>query len=303
MCMMKKDFFLFIGVATFIAFAVINVQSVSAASYPVASIVNYDEVSNEILITRADVNEVKANALLYPSDQISGEDLSKVQVQCGPYTKCVRMDEGVYMVVYNPPPWIVDVTEDLLQRFFGHWDSVEEIYLGAARGASVLPELLQQPGTSATLMPDVAVHFNWKITANGKLIIKDENGGIVAEKVVQGMSDIDIIPNQLGLHSGQKYYWQVEGLPEEYSFMVLDKENAQRIQLGLDSVVHEGESDSEKNIRQAAYLQLLSDTYPTSFDLYWLSAQLASEVQDNMLRQKQIVILLKYQHHLDQKVK
>ena len=197
------------GKRKFMVFLVLVValmlSNLASAADPVAIIVDFEKVEDGLSIERASSDSGGKTALLYPSDKISGSNLSQVTVRCGPYAKCVSVGDGVFQVVYDPPSVITSVTEAVVNRYFGYWNSVEDFYLGSSRGA------VQEP--------------------------------------------------------------------------VLE-------------VSHKNLAPAQKMIWQAAFLQVLSDSYPKKYDLYWLSGQLARQVRDKNLMGRKNLILTKCQQHL-----
>ena len=283
----------------FVVFLVLVValmcSSLASAADPVAIIVDFEKVEDGLTIERADSDSGGKTALLYPSDKISGSNLSQVTVRCGPYAKCVSVGDGVFQVVYDPPSVITSVTEAVVNKYFGYWSSVEDFYLGSSRGATTAPVLDVCPGNSSTVLPGTAIRFSVKNIPAGELVIKNREGKVVYDKHLNAGSGLT--PAQLGLTPGQKYTWKL-GASGEYSFTVLDAEAAKQVVQGLTEIDRKSLASDHKMIWQAAFLQVLSDSYPKTYDLYWLSGQLANQVKDSSLDGRKVLILTKCQQHL-----
>lgn len=287
----KKKVVLSLVLAGIFSFA----NFVSAAD-PVAIIVDYEKVEDGLSIERADSESGGKTALLYPLDKISGSNLSQVTVRCGPYAKCIPVSDGVFQVVYDPPSVITSVTEAVVNKYFGYWNSVEDFYLGSSRGAVLEPVLSVCPGNGATVLQGTEIRFSLKGVTEGKLIIKGRDGKVIYTKNITGKTGLT--PVQMGLEPGQKYTWQLGTMAEEHGFTVLDAAAAKQVVQGLAEINQKNLAQDHKMIWQAAFLQVISDSYPKSYDLYWLSGQLANQVKDESLASRKALILTKCQQHL-----
>ena len=87
-------------------------------------------------------------------------------------------------------------------------------------------------------------------------------------------------------------------MAEEHGFTVLDAAAAKQVVQGLAEINQKNLAQDHKMIWQAAFLQVISDSYPKSYDLYWLSGQLANQVKDESLASRKALILTKCQQHL-----
>ena len=115
----------------------------------------------------------------------------------------------MFQVVYDPPSVITSVTEAVVNRYFGYWNSVEDFYLGSSRGAVQEPVLEVSLGNGSTVLPATAIRFAVKNVKFGKLVIKSQDGQVVyTQKIAAGASQA-FTPRQLGLAAGQKYTWKL----------------------------------------------------------------------------------------------
>ena len=115
----------------------------------------------------------------------------------------------MFQVVYDPPSVITSVTEAVVNRYFGYWNSVEDFYLGSSRGAVQEPVLEVSLGKGSTVLPATAIRFAVKNVKFGKLVIKSQDGQVVyTQKIAAGASPA-FTPRQLGLAAGQKYTWKL----------------------------------------------------------------------------------------------
>ena len=95
----------------------------------------------------------------------------------------------MFQVVYDPPSVITSVTEAVVNRYFGYWNSVEDFYLGSSRGAVQEPVLEVSLGKGSTVLPATAIRFAVKNVKFGKLVIKSQDGQVVyTQKIAAGES-------------------------------------------------------------------------------------------------------------------
>ena len=100
--------------------------------------------------------------------------------------------------------------------------------------------------------------------------------------------------------AGEKYFWSVD-VSRERKFTVLDAQTEKEILDRLAEIDAENLSADERVLKKATYVQLLSDLYPDTVDLYWLSAQwlIAISPTSEKLKDDKFTLLKKCAQHLD----
>ena len=277
----------------------INCPSVLAYPKPVAVITNHDDIEESITIIRANGEPDGADALLYPGDRITGET-ALIEVDCSPYTE-LQPDGRSYVISYNPPSGIWGVSESMCNKASSFWSNVEDVTIGASRGLDYELNLIPQPGFDVTLLPHQEVRFSWNEPANKKFFIKDSEGKIVFEKGANGV--VDIVPSTISLKEGMKYTWGIEGTSIECRFSVFYDEFEKKLFSKLEKIEQENISADECILKKVKYVQLLSDIYPDTIDLYWLCLQWLrdTDVSAELQQQKQI-LLKRCVRHLDEEM-
>lgn len=266
---------------------------------PVAVITNYDDIEESVAITRANGEPDGADALLYPGDWLTGE-IALIEADFSPYTE-LQPDGQAYVVAYNPPSGIWGVTQSVSDKAASFWFNVENVTTGASRGLDSEFNLNPQPGFDVTLLPHQEARFSWDGQANTKFFIKDDKGEIVFEKDAAGV--FGIVPSSLGLKEGKKYTWGVDDTLTEYRFIVLDERIEMELSAKLDEIEQEEISANERVLRKVTYVQLISDMYPETIDLYWLGLQWLAEVDTSTgYQQQKRMLLKKCAQHLDREM-
>ena len=288
--------------AFFAAFAWSDFQIAFAYPKPVAVITNYDEVAGGIAIQRANGTPGGADALLYPGDAITG-NVGYVKIKCAPYAD-FQARNGAYIISYNPPSGISGVAQNAIDTISSFWNNVENIVTGASRGSADDLNLNPQPGFDVTLLASQKVRFAWDNTNAKNFVIKNEQGKKVFEKAIGVDSAIDVEPSMLKLKAGQKYTWGLDDNSSAYKFTVLDEQSEKEILEKLAEIEAENISDEERTLKKAAYVQLISDLYSDTVDLYWLSEQWLSKISptDENLKRDKSVLLKKCARHLDEEL-
>ena len=206
--------------------------------------------------------------------------------------------------------WLIEPIEDLI-------DTREDDYgAGISRGDETETHLIIFPGSAATLLPDSEVFFSWNRPGQYDYVIYDAQEKIVYKKYIDYKpKDISLIPAKLSppLQENKKYTWALinrnTGTEAKSGFAILDKECEETITASLREMETINEPKKANLLRQAAFLQKISDEYPQEFDFYWLSRQILSAPEmDNRSLEKQYkkqkkVLLLRCEEHEQQQSK
>ena len=109
------------------------------------------------------------------------------------------------------------------------------------------------------------------------------------------------MPRAQKFKAGEKYSWSVDDDLNIFQFTVLDEQTEKEIIANLAEIDAKNFTVDERALQKARYLQLLSDNYPDEFDLYWLSAQLLSEISPaaQKLSAEKFDLLEKCEQHIN----
>lgn len=158
-----------------------------------------------------------------------------------------------------------------------------------------------QPGYNATLLMNQTVHFKWDVQkTTGNFVIKNEKGKKIFETAISDKSSLDIVPVEVKLKTGQKYFWTVDDNATVYEFTVLDSQSEKILLDTFAEIDEEGLSLEKCTIKKAAYVQGLSDYAKDELDFYWLSAQWLSKISptDEETKIERDYLLEEYNKHI-----
>ena len=296
-----KKFALLLGVCVAISFSHFHI----AFAYPdcVAIITNYENIKNGIQIQRANGPAPAAPSLLYPGDIITG-NVGYVLISRGPHADFHAVN-GYYVISYDPPSFASELWENFRKRMAIFQETVDvvkdnyEIYkplvnrsyesdkLAASYGFNFNP----QPGFNTTLIKNEKVRFAGVIKIDPKsnksimpksYVIKDSSGQEVYSGVFNKYGEAELDLNSQNFQVGEKYVWIVDYLNaddlNEYDFTILDEETTRSINDAFSKIDAKAISTEQYALEKAFLAQQISDTSDGKIDLYWLSAQLLSEI-------------------------
>ena len=112
------------------------------------------------------------------------------------------------------------------------------------------------------------------------MVVTDSTGRVIYQKQSDGSGDLTL---KLGRYGRQnkgsltRLALQAERAPKESVISLLDEGLAMEVVKGLEYIDHEKASKSDRELKKAVYLQLITDAYPEKMDLYWLSDQVLRE--------------------------
>ncbi len=223
----------------------------------------------------------------------------KIQWMAPPYTKAEQQDKTQMKIVSNLPENKQKIA-GLAQEFL--------IFLGLKKtnqgtnymvSRTLTNDRMVSPGYAVSGIMGHPIHFAW-VGKGQAYILYDSSGKVIYRAQLDGRSSLSILPDKIGMKSGESYSWEVEGL------VFTKKPVVKMLTLVIENQVVQGiqEIDGRSNIPRtervllkAGYVQLLSDMFPDEIDLYWLSAVFAKEVEDSQTKD---LILEKIQLHKKQ---
>ena len=136
------------------------------------------------------------------------------------------------------------------------------------------------PGLDVTLLPDVPVEFRGAGSRDRKhrLVVQKSNG---KEVFTREFTDrLAVKPEQIGLPKTETWTWKLaENTAVPARLRMLSDSFVTILKADLVALKTETPDLIEQKIQTAAYLQMLSDTYPQEVSLYWLSLQTLEELK------------------------
>ena len=305
-------------------FCLSNFQTAFAYPDYVAVISNYKDVKTRIQIHRANGPATGSQALLYPGDKITG-NVGYIRIERAPYADFHNINNEYYLISYNPPSGLTKLANNLYELTKLFWIKVDNILVkngessldAKARGSKSKSancgfDLNPRPGFNTTLLNNQKICFaGVSKTDKGRLItpksyvIKNGNGQEIYNGIFDknGVAELDL--SSQNFQAGEKYIWVVDGTTE-YDFTILDEETTRMIQNYFDEIdAKKTLSKQERLLEKAFWAQQISDNSDGKIDLYWLSAQLLTDVSQKSddINLEKYLMLRKCHRHLEDEFK
>lgn len=160
-----------------------------------------------------------------------------------------------------------------------------------------LDRLYPKPGWRASLPPDEPVLFSWESRLAKSFVVRDRRKEKeVFRKRLNSELTIILKADEIGLMPSKKYFWglEVEGIVDirtDYELKLLDDDIARIVKIGFEQIDGDKSPPLRKKLKQAAYLQFISDIYGNRADLYWKSGRILSEIDRDKLKDKKDILL------------
>lgn len=261
--------------------------------------------NNALIIIRADGTQVPCQqyAELYEGDVIQGEGADLLAIQWYLPAAGKESTANGVRVTLKRPGFFQSLVADV-KDFLGLTEEARvALGLNTRSTKQKLPsEAYLYPGYYATVALDEKVKLTWGRSDAEELTIKDNTGNVVYNTKVSGVTAIELQPDKVGLRDGEVYQWMVDEIAGPYSLKVLSEDAAAILRRDLVAL-DKGANPYEKSLKKAAYVRMLSDSYPDDFDLYWLSdryARAAFGSADEKLNKRAVYFIECYKLHLNE---
>jgi hypothetical protein len=235
---------------------------------------------------------------LYPGDKIlKPGKINSVQVDYRPYAQAVKKSDGSLVIVFEPPGRVNK--ENFLEKI-GKFLGLVKVNFYEKYGASRGMDWIDPPGENATVIPGQKIAFSYRFIGK-EILFKTLRGKEISRKKVE-KDQLSLTPEEIGLVPSGIYIWEPLGerglyaaqtngvgfhsVPGKgaasyrYTMKLLSKKDGDLIGNDLKKIDSERISKDEKELKKAAYLQMMSDLYPTEINLYWLSYRFLLEIGD-----------------------
>jgi hypothetical protein len=130
-----------------------------------------------------------------------------------------------------------------------------------------------------SLIKGITVKLPKADAAARSVVVTDSTGRVIYQKQSDGSGDLTLKSEEMGARQGESYTARFAGGAgtKESVISLLDEGLAMEVMKGLEYIDREKASKSDRELKKAVYLQLITDAYPEKMDLYWLSDQLLRE--------------------------
>lgn len=269
-----------------------SVISVKAMPVDAGFLLNRDDdpIIKALIIVRNDSATQEENKrILYENDILYCQDIDRLSFQLNPGFHEEIGDDNSIQVVADASQDIDSIWQQIIDYFRenkyenqyeNQYENTYEHTYSITFGNNMKPFDRLQPGCFASLIVGEPVTFAWDIQSS-KIVFFDTDGNIVYQKNIKGQYSITVRPEEIGLKAGKHYTWKLDNTVFNYEVAILDTDFSQRILKKLAYFDNLMESPEKREIKKAAYLQLISDRYGNKADLYWLSYQIIKGVHIN----------------------
>jgi hypothetical protein len=261
--------------------------------------------------------ECVLSRLLFPGYKvIKKPDAKALRIKWAPYARGEIKDSTTLLVVFDPPRNKKDIFSSILE-YMGFMKTsrsisssatacrettsdkmaggtmegmpITEVGLSEVANSTtaIEPHDVLYPNNFATILPGQMVDFYWGSKEGENIIFEDSAGAEIFKKKVKSIIHLGLTPEEIGLKFGETYTWHVTGLRrfKKHRIEILDRESYQQVLSDLNEIDIDKEpsNSNERALKKAAYLDLLSDSYPEKINLYWMSYQVLRGISEDTL--------------------
>ena len=255
-------------------------QSATAESYIGIILDGYQE--NCKVKSKGEEYDCADSKQLFAGDEvIKKPDIKVLKIKWMPYANGKELDKTTLIVVFEPPKSKKGILQNI-SEFLGFVKTEHRVSVAATRGG--LSEYgMPQPGNNSTIISGQKTTFICVGERGRYIVFKDSKGTEIYKKETKGEYIVQLTPEDIGMKSSESYFWNFSGakINKPVKIRLLGDEIARQVISDLKEIGNEKISNPEKKIKQAAYLQFISDTYPEEIDLYWLSYQILEGLKED----------------------
>jgi hypothetical protein len=224
--------------------------------------------------------------------------VKQLKIKWAPYAKGIAKGESTIEVVFDRPERFKGgAYTAVLKQYIDDFLKPTEHVTAAAVARD--PKARQDTPLRATLLKSIPMKLANQTDEARSLLIFDHQKKRVYEKRFHGKEPLLLNGNQMKLRPQEQYtvFLNSPSAQKKIVVAMLEGNIEDEVLEGLTVLDREGGTDSERLIKKSAYLQLISDTYPEKFDLYWLSYQLISDAHQVTKEQGEAVAALKSRYY------
>jgi hypothetical protein len=214
---------------------------------------------------------------LYPGDKLlKPGKIDSIRMDFRPYAKAIKKNNDSLVIEFNPP----DRTnkENFLKKI-GEFLGLVKVNFYESAGGSRGMDFVDFPEENATVIPGEKITFSRRFIGN-EIVFKDLPGKEISREKIEE-NRLYLTPEEIGLIPSEIYIWEIVKefkVLHRAAMKFLSQKDGDLIEKDLRQIDSEKISTDEKRLKKAAYLQMMSDLYPTEINLYWLSYQFLIEI-------------------------
>ncbi len=272
----------------------------------------------DCVVQRSNNLKFKAEPMteLFEGDKIYQKSgIQNLKIKLSPFTSIKKVNAKTIIILNNPPKDKKGFLKKLASFIGFEKERYKKRNLATRSENDIInaedEPFFPQPGYWATLLPDSTITFAWDNNDTEEIVIKDNSDTIKFSTPTKGHKSIKTNVVELKLKTSGIYSWEVTKKDsiektDKYYLKILDKSQSDLIKKDLLSIGNKESNDTIKKLKRASYLQFISDTYPTEFDLYWKSYLILNEMDRKSLQDDNkklfIILIMHYYNHLEQQM-
>lgn len=271
-----------IAISIIITVTIICIAQWAAAENYVGIILDGYQENCKVKSKGEEFNCAESKHLFAGNEVIKKPDIKALKIKWTPYANGKELDKTTLIVVFEPPKSKKGVVQNI-SEFLGFVKTEHRVSVAATRGG--LSEYgMPQPGDNSTIISGQKTTFICVGERGRYIVFKDSKGIEIYRKETKGEYTVQLTPEDIGMKSSGIYYWNFIGanMSKPLKIRLLGEEVASQVVSDIEKIGNEKISEPEKKIKQAAYLQFISDTYPEEIDLYWLSYQILEGLKEDV---------------------
>lgn len=270
------------GMEIIIVLTIICMAQAAAAEYYVGIILDGHQDNCKIK-SKGEEYDCAESKRLYAGDEvIKKPDIKALKIKWMPYANGKEINKTTLVVTFEPPKSKKGVVQNI-SEFLGFVKTEHRVSVAATRG--VLGEYgMPQPGDNSTIISGQKTTFICEGDRTRYIVFNNSKDGEIYKKETKGDYIVQLTPEEIGMKPTELYHWHFSGskINKPLKIRLLSEEVSRQVSADLERIGNEKISEPEKKIKQAAYLQFMSDTYPEEIDLYWLSRQILEGLKEAM---------------------
>jgi len=234
---------------------------------------------------------------LFPNDIIYCRDAKKIIINWAPYahSKFLNDSEIVAAVVSRTDSRnMLSKIGNAITSYLGFIK--EDFYSTSAAQRSIY--LTKFSDSSLTVVDFLPVIFTCS-TCKTFTVYDYDHKELFTEEL-KGENSFEFIPQKRNLKFDSIYYWKIMDNYDgrEGEIKLIDNKFQKRIRSDFSAIDKLTTNLSERNIKKALYLQMLSEIFYNDLDLYWLSYQMIQNINLSKYPDAKCV-LTRYIQHVD----
>jgi len=234
---------------------------------------------------------------LFQNDIIYSRDAKKIIINWAPYARGKFLNDTVIVAAVVSRTDSKKMLNKIGDAIAGYLGFIKEDFYStsAAQRSIYLTKFIDSTLTVVSFLPVVFT------CSNGKTFtVYDFDHKELFTEDLKGENSFEFIPQKIDLKSDSIYYWKImdnfDGRVGKIK--IIDNKFQKKIRSDFSAIDKLAKNLSERNIKKALYLQMLSEIFYNDLDLYWLSYQMVQNINISKYPDAKYVVT-RYIQHVD----